>query len=144
MKYEGNYRNVHIWLKNTHGKANKCENSNCENKNNRFTWSKIRGKNYEKKRENFWKLCSKCHRSYDNSVKWAKNIGKSLKGKKFSNEHIRKMKISFRKRIPVRLGAKLTRKTKKKISNSLKVFFKHKYGKNKSNANREGIKSFQI
>ena len=59
------YGGIHYWLKNKFGKANKCENPNCKNISTSFEWAKLKGKKYERKRENFWMLCVNCHRKYD-------------------------------------------------------------------------------
>ncbi len=59
------YEAIHFWINRNYGKANKCENINCLKLSNKFEWSKIKGKEYERKRENFWMLCIFCHRKYD-------------------------------------------------------------------------------
>ena len=55
----------HTWLYKNFGKANRCEMPTCEGKSTWFDWAKKTGCKYEKKRENFWMLCRKCHRKYD-------------------------------------------------------------------------------
>lgn len=63
---EVGYIALHEWLSNYYGKANKCENPKCQYKNpKRYEWALIKGKKYERKRENFWRLCVSCHRKYD-------------------------------------------------------------------------------
>ena len=59
------YRTIHSWLSKRFGKADRCEQVDCEGKSKTFDWSKLRGKKYERKRENFWKLCRSCHIKYD-------------------------------------------------------------------------------
>jgi 5-methylcytosine-specific restriction endonuclease McrA len=65
--YRWQYKNVsysaiHKWLTRTYGKTIKCEKCG----NNRFVeWALLKGKKYERKRKNFWRLCRKCHRQYD-------------------------------------------------------------------------------
>jgi len=61
------YDGMHHWLKTTFGKADKCENPDCKGKSKTFEWSLLKGKKYERRRENFWQLCVICHRIYDNS-----------------------------------------------------------------------------
>ena len=60
------YDGLHAWLKRKYGKADKCENPNCPKTHNIFHWSKLKDKEYQRNRENFWMLCIKCHNNYDN------------------------------------------------------------------------------
>ena len=62
---EDSYAAVHMWLKTKFGKANKCEWKECKGRSKTFQWALIFGKKYEKKRENFFMLCSPCHCHYD-------------------------------------------------------------------------------
>ena len=68
------YYALHTWIKRTYGKANKCENRKnkildfeCSEKSNNYDWALIKGKKYERKRENFRMLCHSCHLKYDKS-----------------------------------------------------------------------------
>ena len=64
------YTAIHLWLVKKYGKANRCENSKCSHLGKRFEWALIKGKKYQRKRENFMQLCSHCHRGYDkNTIK---------------------------------------------------------------------------
>lgn len=56
------YYGIHSWLKNYFGKATKCQQ--CGSIKN-IVWAKLKGKKYQRKRENFWMLCAKCHVHYD-------------------------------------------------------------------------------
>lgn len=58
------YHGIHSWLRKTFGKADKCENN--ENHKGEFEYALLKGKKYERKRENFKKLCHSCHAKYDN------------------------------------------------------------------------------
>ena len=58
-------RGIHVWLNRCFGKTRVCENVNCPGISNFYDWSKLRGKKYERKRENFWRLCRTCHNRYD-------------------------------------------------------------------------------
>lgn len=58
------YGGIHMWLRATFGKARKCEFCNGL-KAKRFEWALVKGKRYERKRENFIMLCPSCHRKYD-------------------------------------------------------------------------------
>ena len=59
------YKGIHTWLVQQFGNASVCENKHCEKISTTFEWSKLRGVEYERRRENFWQLCQKCHRNYD-------------------------------------------------------------------------------
>lgn len=61
------YKSVHFWLRKKYGKATFCEAENCAGKSKVFQWAKLPEVSYEKKRENFIRLCSKCHANMDNS-----------------------------------------------------------------------------
>lgn len=56
------YYAVHDWLYKNFGKADMCELCGS---NKRVQWAKLKGKSYERKRENFFKLCCLCHIEYD-------------------------------------------------------------------------------
>lgn len=64
-KKQVGYWGVHSWLYTKYGKADICEQ--CGSGKN-IQWAKLKGKGYERKRENFWKLCAKCHVYYDNTI----------------------------------------------------------------------------
>ncbi len=59
------YASVHYWLKSNYGKATHCEMKSCVGFSKKFEWSLKHGKQYERKRANFWQLCKKCHALYD-------------------------------------------------------------------------------
>lgn len=59
------YFRVHGWLVYKYGNADRCENPLCSGKSKTFEWALKTGCEYEKKRENFVKLCRSCHRRYD-------------------------------------------------------------------------------
>lgn len=74
------YYGIHDWLYTNFGKAKKCEKCGSQK---RVQWAKLENKEYERKRENFWQLCSKCHIVYDDTIvkggwnkgmKWSKEI----------------------------------------------------------------------
>ena|SRR3990167_10318964 len=78
------YFGIHDWLQLNFGKANKCEQCGSIKK---IQWAKLKGKEYERKRENFWQLCSKCHIIYDDTIikggwnkgiKWSKAVRKRI------------------------------------------------------------------
>lgn len=65
FKITKNYSTVHAWIRRKYGKANICEESTCNGKSKRFTYAKIKGKRYSRKRENYKMLCYSCHVQYD-------------------------------------------------------------------------------
>lgn len=69
VKEEVGYCGVHRWIRRVYGTANVCENPLCESVSITFEWSLLKGKQYERVRENFWQLCKKCHERYDENYK---------------------------------------------------------------------------
>lgn len=65
IKEEVTYHAIHRWIRVVYGSANECEGFRCEHKSKTFEWSLLKGKNYERKRENYWQLCKTCHNLYD-------------------------------------------------------------------------------
>jgi len=63
------YGAIHTWLKTNFGNPPKCENCGKIGKkiNDLWNihWAKLKNKEYERKRENFWGLCANCHIDYD-------------------------------------------------------------------------------
>lgn len=59
------YHAIHQWMIRTYGKAKMCESEKCNGLVNSYEWSLLKGKTYQRKRENFWQLCKSCHRKYD-------------------------------------------------------------------------------
>lgn len=79
------YFRIHNWLSYHHGKANKCENENCKSVSpKRFEWALLKGKDYEKNRNNYIMLCPSCHRKYDITIEQRNKMSQSAKGKKIS------------------------------------------------------------
>lgn len=87
------YYGIHDWLQLHFGKANKCEQCGSVKT---IQWAKLKGKKYERKRENFWQLCARCHVFYDGTIPY------------------------------VSKGVPVSKKTRNKISVSLKKYFKEK------------------
>lgn len=75
---EVGYHGIHKWLRREFGKANMCESKKCEGWCKQYDWAKIKGKKYERKRENFKKLCTSCHRKYDMTQEQKKLAIKNL------------------------------------------------------------------
>lgn len=62
------YRDLHKWLEYHYGKATKCEKCNKKGKGREIHWALLKGKEYERKRENFIQLCIICHGKYDDTL----------------------------------------------------------------------------
>jgi hypothetical protein len=88
------YSGIHQWMRKNFGKADMCEHPDCPHTSKRFVWAKLKGKRYEKRRENFWMLCNSCHYRYD----WVEGTREKMKqshlgkvawnrGKKLSETH---------------------------------------------------------
>lgn len=90
------YAAIHYWLKHKFGVADRCENKSCKDVGKRFEWALKKGKNYEYKRRNFIKLCSKCHRKYDPITEEGKDrLAKSRMGRKHSEEVRKKISVAL-------------------------------------------------
>lgn len=89
---------IHIWLVKNFGRASICEQCGMLNAKI-YDWSLLKGFKYERKRENFWMLCRKCHRNYDGT--WNKGLkGIHLSPKtEFKKGHIAP-KTAFKKGQP--------------------------------------------
>lgn len=62
-KEKPSYSAIHHWLKRNYGKPSSCEM--CKGNSKRYEWALLKGKDYEKNRDNFWMLCTSCHHKYD-------------------------------------------------------------------------------
>ena len=76
------YVAVHLWLYKTYGKATKCENRNCKKISKKFEYSQLKGKECDKKRENFWQLCKSCHSYYDIKENTLQKLSEAHKNQK--------------------------------------------------------------
>ena len=58
---------VHKWLDVNYGRPKICEYKKCDGKieSRWFDWALKKGKQYERKRSNFFRMCRSCHRKYD-------------------------------------------------------------------------------
>lgn len=59
------YSGIHDWLYLNYGKANICENKWCLGTSRKFQWAKLEDRKYERRKENFVQLCTRCHVRYD-------------------------------------------------------------------------------
>ena len=80
------YGGIHMWLKSEYGSANKCESLTCKGKSIAFQWALLKGKEYERKRENFIMLCVPCHLKYDMANESSKKYEFIHKGLKLINK----------------------------------------------------------
>jgi len=78
-----NYAAVHDWMLKTFGKANKCESLKCKKDSKGFVWALKKGKIYERKRQNFKRLCYKCHFQYDFNEGWRSNMIKGQQKRRY-------------------------------------------------------------
>jgi hypothetical protein len=93
------YHAIHHWLKKNFGKADMCENVECENKSINFSWAKKHNRNYEKERANFLKLCRVCHAKYDTTEDGRRRMTLARTGSKQTAEHVQKRVNHFKKPI---------------------------------------------
>lgn len=61
------YSGIHLWLRRTFGTPKACEHCG-DTRRNAYDWAKIFGKDYERKRCNFLRLCRNCHLKYEYST----------------------------------------------------------------------------
>ena len=108
------YGSVHTWLlryyKHTKTKCHKCSSKRF------LEWALKKGKKHTHNINNYYILCSSCHKKYDyteerkkkmsatmkgRKILWSEKISKSLKGRSLSEEAKKKISI-FRKLNPRR------------------------------------------
>ncbi len=100
-----------------YGKAYKCESKKCKHKSKIYDWTKLKNKEYEFKRENFWMLCRSCHVKYDYTQEWKDNISKNHVGNK-SKTFSKETKLKMSKNNVGMKDKHQSRETKLKISKS--------------------------
>ena len=100
------YNSLHWWLRKYYGSAIKCEHPECLKKSQFFQWALIKGKTLDRKRENFWQLCRKCHFEYDLKI---------YQKRKFDLGRLKAQKS--------RIGIKHTIETRNRIKDKLKEKF---------------------
>lgn len=65
---EVGYSGIHKWLTKSYGSPKICDNCDTEDAK-RYEWALLKGKSYERNRDNFIRMCKKCHNNYDgNSI----------------------------------------------------------------------------
>lgn len=70
---------IHKWINRFYGKANGCENADCDGSSKYYEWALIKGKKYAKIRSHFKMLCRKCHTKYDMTKERKANIVAGIK-----------------------------------------------------------------
>ena len=124
------YVALHSWIRKIKPKSNLCEI--CLN-DKKLELSNISGE-YKRDIEDWWWVCRNCHRAYDiNKFKektkiWKMKISKTLTGRRQNKETIEKR----RKKL---IGKKMSKETKRKISQANKIALKSYWRKKKQNAN---------
>ena len=89
------YRALHSWLGRHFGKSDKCENKKCRGFSKKYNWALKRNYKYERKIENFMRLCRSCHSVYDFDGA----------GIYFSKQSLKWVAQAKEKRCTVRLGS---------------------------------------
>lgn len=69
---------IHRWINKYYGKADHCENSDCEGKSNWFEWALLKGCTYARDIKVFKQLCRSCHTKYDMTEERKGNIVKGI------------------------------------------------------------------
>lgn len=95
FKYKGGitvneYARIHKWLHFHYGKANKCENNECDLKSKAYQYAIRKGAAYEKIRVNFIMLCVSCHKRYD----WKPEFADHLKNRVVSDNTREKIRVA--------------------------------------------------
>lgn len=98
----GGYDAIHKWLVRHFGKATRCDNITAYKHTGRYHWAKRKGLPYAHKRENFWMLCTLCHRQYDQTPQWIRNARAGRTYKRLTTAHkkaISKGMYAFRRTV---------------------------------------------
>ena len=74
------YHGIHKRMVARYGKANRCEDENCDGVSKRFEWANISGE-YKWERNDWKMLCKKCHFKFDFNEEWRLNMSKVKLGK---------------------------------------------------------------
>lgn len=81
MKTKYHYRIVHSWLAKHYGKADHCENPECNGKGIVFEYALKIGHEHDRNRDNYLMLCRSCHRNYDMTDEKKAKISSYIAGK---------------------------------------------------------------
>lgn len=67
------YEAIHTWLRKTFGKADLCESTKCSGVSNKYHYALRNECVHARDRNNYLKLCTSCHATYDNKLLNFKN-----------------------------------------------------------------------
>lgn len=104
---------IHRWLDVQYGKPNYCESCGNSNESKRYEWANINNHIYNRNRDEFIRLCCKCHRKYDLTDKKIEQAKKNLywfTGKKVKyavGEKCPKTKLNAKQVLEIRKEYKL-------------------------------------
>lgn len=59
------YEKIHYWLRKNFGSPKVCENTECEHLSNTYDWALKQGFEHAKSKDNYLRMCRKCHVKYD-------------------------------------------------------------------------------
>ncbi len=79
------YCGIHLWIRKTYGEPTTCEHCQTGNLTGHYIHWASKSKNYTRNRENWMRLCAKCHRLYDKVNNLRKFPIRSKKGQ-YTNE----------------------------------------------------------
>lgn len=115
------YISIHSWIKYHYGKANHCSNQSCTFLNpKRYEYALKKGKEYEKKIDNYIPLCVSCHRKYDFTEQKRQRIGISKLGNHNRVKPVIAMKNEKEHSFPsLRIAGQKLKISEKAISNAL-------------------------
>ncbi len=65
VKKNGDYRQLHKWIRRNYGSASHCQNIDCQHISKFFDWAKLPECTYDHNIENYIQLCRKCHKLMD-------------------------------------------------------------------------------
>ena len=111
------YSAVHKWLARNHHRNEKCDFCSSTKF---LEWALKKGKKHAHNKENYYTLCSSCHKKYDYTDERKKKLSDAMRGR----EILWKDKISLANK-----GRKLTETQRKKISEHNKQHPRPRNGK---------------
>lgn len=107
MNYKGDkvgYSGLHRWLNKEFKDISVCESKECKNISKKLHWALKKGCTYQRKRENFLRLCASCHKIYDMTDEVRANLSKAHIGLK---SHWKGKTRSSSDRLKISKGTKL-------------------------------------
>jgi len=113
------YHNIHHWLRQTHGKADRCESNICQGRSKSYHWALKKGCQYSRNRDLFFMLCQSCHGFYDMTDDRRGKSSKNMRGKNGNNSKLTAKQVLEIRRdyIPIKVSARMLGK-KYRVSTS--------------------------